>query len=87
MTPYPPPLTHCIRAYCILIHTGKGGAGRIEPERRLEGQQFPTKEGREYQNDWLYLQSINSDKHMPRSPFTVQFFQMTTFCSSIYIVN
>ncbi len=20
-TPYPPPLTHCIRVYCILIHT------------------------------------------------------------------
>ena len=24
MTPYSPPLTHCIRVYSILIHTGKG---------------------------------------------------------------
>ncbi len=36
-----PPLTHCIRVYSILIRTGKGGGGgRVEPERRLEGQQF-----------------------------------------------
>jgi hypothetical protein len=25
--PIPPPLTHCIRVYSILIHTGKGGEG------------------------------------------------------------
>jgi hypothetical protein len=25
----PPPLTHCIRVYCILIHTGKGGGGEM----------------------------------------------------------
>jgi hypothetical protein len=49
----PPPLT--LYAY----HTGKGR--RDEPERRLEGQQF-TKLGRKYQHDWLYLQTINSDK-------------------------
>jgi hypothetical protein len=24
---------------------------------------------RKYQHDWLYLQSINSDKHLPESPF------------------
>jgi hypothetical protein len=35
--------------------------GRVEPERRLEGQQF-TKLPRKYQ---LYLQSINSDKPLP----------------------
>jgi hypothetical protein len=36
------PLTHCIvYTYFILIHTGKGvRGGRVEPERRLEGQQF-----------------------------------------------
>ncbi len=30
MTPYPPPLTHCIRVYSIpvLIHTGKGERGK-----------------------------------------------------------
>ncbi len=26
-TPYPPTLSHCIRVYRILIHTGKGGRG------------------------------------------------------------
>ncbi len=30
----PHPLTHCIRVYSTLIHTGKGG--RVEPERRVE---------------------------------------------------
>jgi hypothetical protein len=32
----PPPFTHCIRVYSILIHTGKGG-GVGEPVRWLEG--------------------------------------------------
>ncbi len=70
--PIPPPPR--IRLYSILIHTGKGvGGGRVEPERRLEGQQF-TKLGRKYQHDCLYLQAINSDnKHMPHSPFTDQY--------------
>jgi hypothetical protein len=48
--PIPPTLTHCIRVYSILIHTGKGGRGESEPERRLEEQQF-TKLGRKYQHD------------------------------------
>ncbi len=69
-TPYP--LTHSIRVYSILIYTGKGG-GRNHAER-LEGQQF-TKLGRKYQLDWLYLQSVNSEKHLPQSPFTSQFFR------------
>ncbi len=30
--------------------------------------------GRKYQHDWLYLESINSGKHLPQSPFTDQFF-------------
>jgi hypothetical protein len=34
------PLTHCVRVYSLLIHTGKGGGGRVEPGRRLERQQF-----------------------------------------------
>jgi hypothetical protein len=45
--PHTPTLTHCIRVYSILIHTGKGR--RVEPERRGEGQQF-TKLGRKYQH-------------------------------------
>jgi hypothetical protein len=46
--PIPPPLTHGIRVYSILNHIGKGG--RVEPERRLEKQQF-TKLVRKYQHD------------------------------------
>ncbi len=72
---------------CILIHTGKGG-GEIEPERRLEGQQF-TKLGQKYQHDWLYLRSINSDRHLPQSPFIqVNFFRWRHFSFvSIYLIS
>jgi hypothetical protein len=31
-----------------------------------------------------YLQSINSDKHLPQSPFTAQFDKMTTLCIDFY---
>ncbi len=51
---------------------------KIEQERRLEGQQF-TKLGIKYEYDWLYLQSINSDKHLPQSPFTGSFFRWRHF--------
>jgi hypothetical protein len=47
----------------MLIHTGKGERERVEPERRLDGQQF-TKLGRKYQHDRVYLQSINTEKHL-----------------------
>jgi serine/threonine protein kinase len=75
--PHIPPLhtVHVYTVYNILIHTGKrGGGGRVQRERRLEGQQF-TKLGRKYQHEWLYLQSINYDTHLPKSPFTGQFFR------------
>ncbi len=88
------PLTHCILAYCILItythlHTEKGGSD--EPERRLKGQQF-TKLGQKYQHDWLYLQSINSDKHLPQKhPLQVYIFldeDIWTFAlASIYLIS
>ncbi len=82
------PLTHCISVYNILIHMEKRGMrGELnQPERRGVGQHF-TKLGRKYQHDWLYLQSINSDKLLPQSPFTGQFFKMTTFCFGVNIVN
>jgi hypothetical protein len=48
--PIPPPHTHCVRVYSILIHTGKGRGGRVELERRGERQQF-TKLGRKYHHD------------------------------------
>jgi hypothetical protein len=63
--PIPPLLPY------TFIHTGKGGGGgRVEPERRVEGQQF-TKLGRKYHHDLLYLQPINSDKNLPQSSFQV----------------
>ncbi len=40
----PTPLTLCIRVYSILIHTRKGGGGRVEPEGRLEGKTVQTAE-------------------------------------------
>jgi hypothetical protein len=46
--PIPPSHTHCIRIYSILIHTGKSGGGRVELERRGEGQQ-----GREQITSWV----------------------------------
>jgi hypothetical protein len=82
-TQHPPPShSHTLSVYTVLW-AGKGG-GRVEPERRLEGQQF-TKLGRKDQ--LLYLQSINSYKHLPQSPFKSQFFKTTTFCFGVYIVN
>ncbi len=66
--PNPPP---CTLYTCI---QGRGGGGRVEFERRLEGQQFHKAGSKKYQHDWLYLESINSDKHLPQSPFTDQYF-------------
>ncbi len=48
--PIPPPL-HSVYANTVLLFTQGGGEeGRVEPERRLEGQQV-TKLGRKYQHD------------------------------------
>ncbi len=73
--PIPPSLPHCLVYVCTvyLFTQGRGGGVEIEPERRLERQKF-TKLGRKYQHDWLYLQSLNSDKHPPQSPFTGSIF-------------
>ncbi len=35
--------------------------------------------GWKYQYDWLYLQSLNSDKHLPHSPFTGQILRWRHF--------
>jgi hypothetical protein len=56
----------------------KGGG--VEPERMLEGQQL--KSWVENTNMTDYLQSINSEKHLPQSPFTGD-----AFCFGVYIVN
>ncbi len=60
----------CYRCLSVIQYTySRRKGGRGEPERRLEGQQF-TKQGRKYQNDWLYLQSLHSAaKFLCRSIF------------------
>jgi hypothetical protein len=43
--PIPTPLTHCIREYSILIHTGKGGEGEEGGEYstdHIAGLKIPT---------------------------------------------
>jgi hypothetical protein len=76
--PIPSPITHWL--YILHFDTGKrGGGGRVEPERRLGGQQFTRLSQKYQQHDWLYLQSINSDKHLPQSPLLVNFFTSYTF--------
>jgi hypothetical protein len=62
--PPPPPVPHCKKTYrtSVLIHIGKegkGGGGRGEPVRRLEGRQFT----RGVANTNMTDQSINSIKH------------------------
>jgi hypothetical protein len=70
----PNPLAHCTDSTVQYLFTqGRGGGGRVEPERRLEGQQF-TKLGRKHPQDWLYLQSINSDKTPAAKSLSVQYF-------------
>jgi hypothetical protein len=54
----PPPPSHTLPVWTVLWHRKGEKGGRVEPERRLEGQQF-TKLGRKYQHDWLFLQSIS----------------------------
>ncbi len=66
MTSYsPPPLLHNVHVYTsILIHTVKaagGGGGRELTREKVRGE-IVHKAGREYQHDWLYLQTVNSIK-------------------------
>jgi hypothetical protein len=74
----PPPLTHS-----ILIHTGKGG--RVEPKRRGNRGEYRSQSWVENTNmtectqEIGCLQSINSDKHLPQSPLTGQFFRWRHF--------
>jgi hypothetical protein len=61
---------------------GRGKAGRVEPERRGGGQHRRVQITSWFENTIMtectqeigYLQSINSDKYLPQSPFTGQFF-------------
>ncbi len=86
--PYPHPPIFLFLFY--FIHTGRwGGGGRVEPERRGNSSQSWV-ENTNITDDLTEspVYSINSDKHLPQSPFTRQLFNMTPqFCFDIYIVN
>ncbi len=76
-TQYPFPPKHCVLyVYSILIHTGKGGGGRVELERRS------TLLGRKYLHDCMTvspLQSINSEITCRKIPFQVNIFRLRHF--------
>jgi hypothetical protein len=69
----PPPITHCIQYTYSHREGGMGGGGESWTREKGRGA-TAHKMGRKYQHDWLHLQSINSDKHLPQSPFTGQYF-------------
>ncbi len=81
-TPYPPPppRTHCI--LYLFTHGRCGGKGGDLNQRGYRG----SKVHKAGIHDWLYLQSINSNKHLPLSPLTGNFFRWRHFAlvSSVY---
>ncbi len=56
-TPYPPPPLYVYNTVYLFTQGREGGEGGIEPESRLEGQQF-TKLGRKYQRDWMLVYTL-----------------------------
>jgi hypothetical protein len=71
-TPYPAPPLLIVYVYTVYLFTQEKGWG-VEPERRGGGATVH-KAGVENTNmTVLYLQSINSDKHLPQTLFTGQF--------------
>ncbi len=81
--PKPPYTLYTCILYSLLIHTGKGRGGRVEPERRENGNREEYRSQSWVENTNMtecsheigYLQSINSDKHLPQSPFAGHFFR------------
>jgi hypothetical protein len=78
-----PPTLHCIRTYSI--HSHREGGGRGGELNQREGERGNAEEYRsqslieitnmtECTQETGYLQSTNSDKHVPQSPLTGQFF-------------
>ncbi len=68
----PPPPSHTVCIYCNLTQ-GRGEGGGSWAREKVRGATVH-KAGSKYQNDSLYLQSINSDKHLPPYHFTGKFF-------------
>ncbi len=76
-TPYSPTYT----LYTCIQYTNshrEGGKGRrVEPERRLEGQQFTHAAGSKIPT-WLTVSPVFNSKSI---------FRITTFCFGVYLVN
>ncbi len=77
--PPPPPLytIYVCTVYLFTQGSGDRGTWTVEPKRRGEGQHNSSQscKGSRIPTVWLSLQSTNSYKHMPQSPFTGQFFR------------
>ncbi len=68
-----------VYVYAVYLFTPvRGGWGRVQPQRKVRGATVQ-KLGRKCRHDWLYLQYINYDKHLPQSPFTGKFFRWRHF--------
>jgi len=82
----PEPPTHCIPVYSILIHTGKGVGGRVEPERRLERQQL-TKLGRKIPT-WLTVSPVCKTNTFRKVPLQVSSVRRRHFSSlSMWLIS
>ncbi len=76
-TPHHPSQPHSV-TYILYFDTGKGEVNQRERYRRNNSQ------------SWVENTNMTdriSNKHLPQSPFTGQFVQMTTFSFSVFIVN
>jgi hypothetical protein len=65
--PSPPPPSYTLNTNLqyTYSHRGRWG-GELS---HSEGYRGNISLGRKYQHDWMYLQSINLDKHLPQSLF------------------
>ncbi len=82
--PIPPPL-HTVYVYTVYVFTQGRGGGETQRLGRATVHKTVSKK---CQNDWLYLQSINYNKHLPQSPFTVNFFRWRHFALvSIHLIS
>jgi hypothetical protein len=87
----PHTLTYTLCVYSLIIHTGKGRGGRVEPKRRGDGHHRRVQilklgckfqHGCMYSRNWLHSTDSPVYKHLPQSLLTGKFFYMTTFWHS-----